>query len=293
MSLTTVKRGIIAAMIFIADLKSLIQDTGQQIDWTVLGPSFRRGAFKVKLAEDVSIGETAVNVDALEASLKKGQEIDFGTVVDVLVTIAASALAAATSVTVTALPGPLPSGAVIDLGTNKFIRLTANAAAGATTLAVSAIPTALAGGETGTYHGGDKVLKLAADAVLGATTITVEPPNFFIADDSEGYGQLPGYGEAGYTVPAGTIMARNATNHKLFPRSLVTGAETAECILLTDAKSDSNTDSLTGYGVTYGGSIFENLLPDAVVATGLIPSGYKTELGARFVWKVSRDNRDS
>jgi hypothetical protein len=24
------------------------------------------------------------------------------------------------------------------------------------------------------------------------------------------------------------------------------------------------TDSLTGYGVTYGGSIFENLLPDAV-----------------------------
>lgn len=289
--LTTVKRGIIAAMIFVADLSSLIQDTGQQIYWEALGPSFRRGAFKVKLAEDVSIGETAVTVDALTASLKKGAEIDFGTVADVTVTVGASALAAATSVTVSALSGPIPSGAVIDLGTNKFLRLTANAAAGATSLTVAAIPTALAGGETGTYKGGDKVLKLAADAAVGDTVITVENPIFFIADDSEGYAQLPGYEDAGYHVPAGTIMARDATTHKLFPRALVTGAETAECILLTDAKSDSYTDSITGYGVSYGGIFYENLLPDAVVSTGLVTSGWKTELGARFVWKVSRDDR--
>lgn len=291
--ITTVKRGLIAALIFIADLKSLIQDTGQQIDWDLCGPTFRRGAFQVTTAEVVDIGETAITVVALPAALKRGQEVDFGTVADVAVTVGASALAAATSVTVTALSGPIPSGAVIDLGTTKFMRLTAAAAAGATTLTVAALPTALAGSETGTYHGGDKVVKLAADAAEGATTITVEPPIFALATAAVGVGQLPGYGNAGYEVPAGTIMARNASNHKLFPRSLVTGAETAECILLTDAKDDSFTDSLTGYGVTYGGVIYENLLPDAVVSTGLVTSGWKTELGARFVWKVSRDNRGS
>lgn len=290
--LTTVKRGIIAAMIFIADLKSLIQDTGQQIDWDLLGPTFRRGAFQVKLAEAVDIGETAVNVDALTASLKKGQEIDFGSVASVTVT-AGAASANDVSLPVSALSGPIPSGTVLDFGGKKFARLTADAATGATALAVSALATALVGAETATYHGGDKVLKLAEDAEEGATTITVEPPIFALADDSIGVGILPGYGNAGYLVPAGTILARNASNKKMFPRALVTGAETAEAILLTDAKSDSESDSLTGYGVTYGGVIYENLLPDAVVSTGLIPSGYKTELGSRFVWKVSRDNRGS
>lgn len=288
--LTTVKRGLIAAMIFIVDLKSLIQDTGQQIDWDSVGPSFRRGAFTVKLAEDVSIGETAVTVDALTASLKRGQEIDFGTQASVSV-VAGAALANATSVPVTALLGPIPSGTVLDFGTNKFARLTANAATGAVALTVAAIPTALTGGETATYQGGDKVLKLAADADESDTVITVEAPQFFVANDSVGYTILAGNEDSGYKIPAGTIMARNASNHKIFPRSLVTGAETAECIILTDAISDSNTDSLTGYGVTYGGSIFENLLPDADLVTGLIPSGYKTELGNNFIWKVSRDDR--
>ena len=292
--LTTVKKGIIAAMIFIVDLKSLIQDTGQQIDWDVLGPSFKRGAFKVKLGEAVDIGETAITVDALEAPLKRGDEIDFGSTSSVVVTVgAAGALAAATTVPVDALSGPIPNGAVIHLGGTKYLKLNAAAAAGATSLTTIAIPTAVVDNDTGTYVGGDQVLKLAADAAEGAVTITVEPPQFTLADDAIGYAVLAGYKDGGYHVPAGTILARNATSHKMFPRSLVTGAETAEAILLTDAYSDSNTDSLTGYGVTYGGSVYENLLPDAVVATGLIPSGYKTELGNNFIWKVSRDNRGS
>lgn len=290
--MNTVKRGIIAAMIFIVDLKSLIQDTGQQIDFSVLGPSFRRGAFKVKLAEAVDIGETGITVDPLEAPLKRGQEVDFGSQASVAVTVSASALAAATSISVNALSGPIPSGTVLNFGTNKFARLTADAAAAAVALTVAAIPTALAGGETATYQGGDKVVKLAADAAAEATTITVEPPLFALADDAIGYGVLEGYGDPEYHVPAGTVLARNATTKKMFPRELAT-SETAECILLTDAYSGSNTDSLTGYGVTYGGIVYENLLPDAVVATGLLPSAYKTELGARFVWKVSRDNRGS
>jgi hypothetical protein len=70
----------------------------------------------------------------------------------VLVT-ASAAIATATSVTVAALSGAIPSGTVLDFGTNKFARLTANAAAGATSLTVAALPTALAGGETARYAG--------------------------------------------------------------------------------------------------------------------------------------------
>jgi Mn2+/Fe2+ NRAMP family transporter len=96
---------------------------------------------------------------------KKDRRSISAAVVDVLVTIAASALAAATSVTVTALTRPAAQwSSDRSRRLTSLFGLTANAAAGATTLAVSALPTALAGGETGTYHGGDKVLKLAADA---------------------------------------------------------------------------------------------------------------------------------
>lgn len=77
----------------------------------------------------------------------------FYAVDSVLVTMAASALAAATSLTVVALTGPLPNGTLLDFGTNKFARLTAAAAAGATTLTVAAIPTALSGSETARYAG--------------------------------------------------------------------------------------------------------------------------------------------
>jgi hypothetical protein len=72
----------------------------------------------------------------------------------VVVTVgAAGALAAATSVPVDALSGPIPSGTVLNFGTNKFARLTADAAAGATSLTTAAIPTALVDNDTATYAG--------------------------------------------------------------------------------------------------------------------------------------------
>jgi hypothetical protein len=54
---------------------------------------------------------------------------------------------------VDALSGPIPSGTVLNFGTNKFARLTAAAAAGATSLTVAAIPTALVDNDTATYAG--------------------------------------------------------------------------------------------------------------------------------------------
>lgn len=216
--ITAVRNGVIVAMQFVVDMMSLIQDTGQQIDWTLSGVArFRRGAFQV-IIDDASIaqGDTTVGVEPLLYALPKGSVVDFGT--------------------------------------------------------------------------GD-VLVLTAAAAEGATSITVNPVHSTIADNAVGYAVQEGYRDAGHRIPAGTIMARNATNHKLFPRVLVTGAETAECVLLTDAKDDSKTDSLTGYGVTYGGILYENFMPDAVVATGLVSSTYKNELGARFVWRRYRDSR--
>lgn len=212
--ITTVRNGLIAAMVFVADMLSLIQDTGQQIDWTTSGVArYHRGGFQV------------VN--------------------------SAAVVAADPTVAVYALEHPLPAGSVIDFGA------------------------------------GDKVV-LTADADEGATTITINPAQSAIADESTGFAIMEGYREGGYVIPAGTIMARNATTHQLFPRAVAPGAEAAECILLTDAKSDSKTDSLTGYGVTYGGIFYQNWLPDfsnAAFAT------FKTELGARFVWKTWRDDR--
>lgn len=75
--------------------------------------------------------------------------------VDAVVVVVAPAGAAggATSVPVDALPGAIPSGTVLNFGTNKFARLTAAAAAAATALTVAAIPTALVDNDTATYQG--------------------------------------------------------------------------------------------------------------------------------------------
>lgn len=296
---TAIITSTVAALMFVVDLASLIRDTGRQVDWSLVTGDYKRGAFAVKLAEDVSVGETSVDVVALSNPLKKGDSLDFGQIASVPVTIGASATAGAVSVTVTSLSGPIPAGAVIDLGTNKFLRTTANALKNATTLAVSAIPTALAGGETGTFKGGDQRLVLAADAAKGAVNITVESPEFFIANNSVAYGFDRAYeseNRDAYFIPEGTIMVEvdPVTNRKIIPLAIHpqgTSATGAVMIALTNMKTDSKTDSLTGYGVTYGGIFNENYMPDAVKNGGTLPSGWKTFLGARYVWKIARDSR--
>jgi hypothetical protein len=87
----------------------------------------------------------------------------------VVVTVgAAGALAAATSVPVDALSGPIPSGTVLNFGTNKFARLTAAAAAGATSLTTAAIPTALVDNDTATYSGVGK-RSVPSGTIVGRT----------------------------------------------------------------------------------------------------------------------------
>lgn len=82
---------------------------------------------------------------------------------------AAGAAAAATSVPVAALTEAIPSGALLDFGTNKFARLTAAAAAGAVTLTVAAIPTALVSGDTAYYDVGGIRKFVQSGTLLGRT----------------------------------------------------------------------------------------------------------------------------
>lgn len=82
---------------------------------------------------------------------------------------AAGAAGAATSVPVAALTVAIPSGTVLNFGTNKFARLTAAAAVGATTLTVAAIPTALVSGDTATYAGVGASVTVLSGTVVGRT----------------------------------------------------------------------------------------------------------------------------
>lgn len=83
---------------------------------------------------------------------------------------AAGAAAGATSIPVVALSGPIPSGTLLDFGTNKFARLTASAAAGAVTLTVAAIPTALVDADVARYVGaGVKKKRISSGTLIGRT----------------------------------------------------------------------------------------------------------------------------
>lgn len=302
---SAISRMMVAALMFVVDLSSLIRDTGRQVDFeymeTLAGVNqYRRGGFKVKLAEAVDVGETGVTVDALEYGLKQGDTINFGYFQPVVVTVgAAGALADATSVPVDALTGPIPSGTTLYMGSKKYVTLTAAAAEGATSLTVAALPTAVVDNDTATFQGGVKELVLAADAEEGATALTVEAPLYGFADDDEGYavanvGQR--YNPKSILIDEGTVMVEvdPTTNRKIIPMALHpdTYSATGEAmVLLTKAKNDSRTDALTGYGVTFGGILYENLMPDAIKNGGTLISGWKTKLGVRYVWKKSRDSR--
>lgn len=182
------------------------------------------------------------------------------------VTANGAAAANATSVTVDALESNLKKGTLLDFGVKKFAKLTADALAGATTIAVEALATALVDNDTAVA-----ISEISSD------------------------GSTLGQNFNAYFVPNGTVMVElPAEDYKIVPLSLFP-AETGQCmVMMSDAKSDSKTDSLTGYGVTYSAVAYENLMPDAIANTaapGTLPAGHKTKLGNRFIWRRAVDSR--
>jgi hypothetical protein len=280
---------------FVADPHSLMRSNGgRQIDWDLVAERARVGAFQVAVdTGGANPAATTVPVVALEGPVPSGTVLNFGEANFTVTVGAGGALAAATSVPVVALPGPLQAGTLLDFGSDKFARLSADAAAGATSIATDAIPTALAGAETATASG-QKYAQTTADADEGDTSLTVEALKVGL-DAGDEATVLGADAEAGLDkfIPAGTVMSELSTG-KVVPRSMRPGSEAAKYIMETNANENSKSDSLSGYGMLLGGVVLENLLPDADPSTGLIPSGYKTELaaaGTGFAYEVYNDSR--
>lgn len=174
----------------------------------------------------------------------------------ILVKLAAAASATDEALTVDALAGELPAGRVLNFG----------------------------GGLTAV---------VAETAATGATTVVTAPLAADIPDNAEAYFQPAGQEAAGRVIPAGKVMVEMAGG-LLATRAERPNAETASQILKTPAVEDSVSDSRSGYGTYDSGRFFENLLPDADPATGLIPAQFKTELrAAGGAWRFDQyaDNR--
>lgn len=271
---------------------SISRTQGRQIDWAKVGARFRQDAQKVVVGVGgAAIGATALPVVALVAAIPANAILNFGELAPVVVTVGvAGAAAGDTSIPVAALSGPIPAGTLLDFGTNKFARLTAAAAAGATALTVAAIPTALVSTNTATFKGGTQQARVTTAAAIGATSLVVDELQFGIAAAAVAY---TGGESNKKRIPAKTIMAQLSSG-LCIPRVDVTGAETAEFMIETDAGEDLASDSKSGYGMMDGARLFENLLPDADPATGLIPSGWKTELrafGGTWMFEPYADSR--
>ncbi len=265
---------------FVVDPEQVVRDTGRQIDWDSLETGYVENPETISVNGAVAKGATAITVDALPIPLEPGQVLNFGEYAPVTVTVGASALANAVSITVSALSGPIPSGTLLDMGTTKFAVLTADAAAGATTLAVRAIPTALAGGETATFKGGEIVAVLEDAADAGATSIVVEEVPLPIADNATAQLSqiIGGEIDTGKFVKAGTVMCELSSG-KIIPRTLAPGGETAQFLLATNASENDRTAAASGYGVIKSAAVYENLLPEANGASpSVINSTWKTEL---------------
>jgi hypothetical protein len=275
----------------IVDPDSVTRNQGRQIDFSKASIRYQQGAVRINLTGAAARGATSLAVDALTSDLPVDTILNFGNIANVAVVVGvAGAAVDATSVPVAALSGAIPSGTVLDFGGKKFARLTAAAAAGATALTVSALATALVSGDAATYTGGTLSARLTAAAAAGATALTVDELALPVPAASVAYA----LGEVGSKrIPALTVMAQLASG-LCIPRADVTGAETAQFVLETDAQEGSVSDSKSGYGMMTGAHVFENLLPDADPTTGLIPAGWKTELrafGGAWIFEQYADSR--
>lgn len=272
---------------------AMTQGHGGPIDWAKVSAYFYNvGKFTVKLSALSAIGDTTLDVDALEFPLRKGTNLDFGSQASVTVTTSAQANAGATSIAVNALSGPIPSGTVLDFtGAGEFATLTADAAAGATSLTVEALDATIESADTATYQGGPLNAEVTADAEAGAVSVTVAPLPFALANDAEALADATGSNDK-RMIPMGTVMARDAVSGLLIPRRDITAAEPAIGFLASDAEEDSVSDSKSGYGLVIGNTtIYENLCPDAVADD--LPAAYKTELAANSLGFVFEDWSDS
>lgn len=106
---------------FVVDAKSIVRNSGRQVDWDVVPDSYRMGAVEVALSAAANTG--------------------------------------ATTMAVTAITGAIPIGTVLYFGeAGEFARLAAAAAAGTTEMSVDALGTTIESGDIAYYPGTGKKL---------------------------------------------------------------------------------------------------------------------------------------
>jgi hypothetical protein len=158
---------------FVADLHTLVRNTGRRIDWDKLGNEARpdTASYKVKLAAAADVAATALTVDPL--------------------------------------PVAIPAGTLLQFGADEFAHVTEAAAAGAESLTVQALAAAIENDDEATYTAvGKQGRRVAAgtlmaelssglliprSAVTGSETTTCILETEAVEDDDEHIG-ADGYG---------------------------------------------------------------------------------------------------
>jgi hypothetical protein len=95
-------------------------------------------------------------------------------------------------------------------------------------------------------------------------------------------------------IPSGTAMGTLLGSGKMSPRVVTTNP--AVGLLEGDAIEDDLVHSISGYGLMVGGTVYENLLPDATGGPpATLAAGIKTELQANcprgWQFEVYQDTR--
>lgn len=290
---------------FIVDESAKAQDHGHQVSWDDIPASASEGGSIVTVITPGALpGATSVPVGALTQPLPAGKVLDFGQVAAFNVTVGvAGAAIGATSIPVAALPGPIPVGKLLDFGAGKKAEVTTAALAGATAVVVEALVTAVVSGDVAPVAADAKAVRLSAAAAVGAVALVVDAIGHELAIGD--LAQVAGdprlsQGVSGFKfVQAGSVMCEltaGANKGKLILRRARPSGNTdpANVIILTNANEPNGmfgSDALSGYGVVRGAVVHENLLPDADLTTGLIPTDYKTELKANgYAWAFLQYN---
>lgn len=179
------------------------------------------------------------------------------------------------------------------MGNSYTVTVTEPASAGATALTVAALPLDLAVGQRLDFTGAGEFAILTAPALAGATALSVEALDAAIEDNDTATVLVSRSGKK--FIPAGTVMVVYAANKMMVPRAARPGAETAFCLLASNAIEDAPHNAMSGFGCLIGGAVYQNLLPDYANAAW---ATFKTELnaagvGTGFAWLTYEDSRAS
>jgi hypothetical protein len=288
---------------FVIDWNSVNLSTGRQIDWSRVAETYRQGTtYTVTLGASASQSATSITVTALPVALTVGQLLDFGGAK--YARVAAPAAVGATTVTVDALPTALAGTETATVGRDgkKFLPAGTVVGGGTTTVyPLVSTGTAVVTADSNTGNGTFGAVTVSAGAKVGTYRVVITEPasnaGTFSVEDPDGI-QI-GEGTVAVAFSAGGLaftIADGATDFVAGDSWTIAVTLTNAPIgfLATDALEDDPSAAKTGYGIIVGGSIYENLLPEATGSPKVISASVKAQLdqtGTGFYYEQYGDTR--